>query len=645
MIVVHGIGNDNSDEYRAATEMAAAARQEIPEIDSSREIFLELFPGVQCFGQKTQDIDLLVFFADYRHPSQLYRSKEGKVVHSFCTTVEVKSHFFDSVHFVGPECYVKYNGQDHNVTAQSEGQKYSVKNYIERNSKSKRSPWVINVIWMKNVPCGHLPKIESNLIGSNPTWTEFIEKVAFLSKRDRVETFSSRSWMTSITSVFSKRIQPSKIERKRIEAITKNVLDREKQKYAKKLGQQFLIFRGRGGTGKTVRLIQIATQAYDEFGSRVILLTYNKALVADIRRQLAIRGVKNSVGERGMAVRTIYSFMRQWLVSLGIISNKCDDFLKKYEDYKQEAIQFIREGIISQDDISKARIKHSRDLSWDLLLVDESQDWPQSERDLLYLLYSYKNFIIADGVDQFVRGVERTNWRDNITTSDSQVITLKKSLRLKAALCQTVNGVAEEIELPEWSLEPLPESYGGKVYVVTGNGLSEKLHNKIFATSQDKGNKPIDMLFCVPPAWVNKDARGHRQSVVAKEYHKLDKEVWDAVDPDLRDEYPTSFEQFRIVQYESCRGLEGWVVVCFALDEFFEFKKTNANISDDERAEMFFEEEAAKLEYAKRWLMIPLTRAIDTLIIHIQEPSSYIGQVLKTLHHKHPDKIEWLSYE
>ena len=165
------------------------------------------------------------------------------------------------------------------------------------------------------------------------------------------------------------------------------------------------------------------------------------------------------------------------------------------------------------------------------------------------------------------------------------------------------------------------------MYVVTGNGLSEKLHRRIFATAEDKDNKPVDMLFCVPPSWVTKDKKGHRQSIVAQKYSKWGKEVWDAVNPELRDEYPTSFEQFRIVQYESCRGLEGWVVVCFALDEFFDFKRTNADISGNARAEIFFEEEAAKLEYAKRWLMIPLTRAIDTLIIHIERPDSYIGQV------------------
>ena len=157
MIVVHGT-NSNSSEYAAATGIASAARQAIPEIVNSREIILELFPGVQCFGQKVQDIDLLVFFADYRHPAKLNKSTKGKVIHSFCVAIEVKSHFFDSVHFTGSKCYVEYNGHDHDVTSQSEQQKYSVKTYIERNSKSKKSPWVMNIIWLQNVHCDDLPK-------------------------------------------------------------------------------------------------------------------------------------------------------------------------------------------------------------------------------------------------------------------------------------------------------------------------------------------------------------------------------------------------------------------------------------------------------------------------------------------------------
>ena len=131
--------------------------------------------------------------------------------------------------------------------------------------------------------------------------------------------FSLRAYLENTLLVFSRSLTPSKIDRKRLENITKSILDRSQQKYAEKLGKQLLIFRGRGGTGKTVQLIRTAYQAYDEMGLRVVLLTYNKALVADLRRLLAHAKVKDAVGERSFSVKTIHSFMREWLVALGVI--------------------------------------------------------------------------------------------------------------------------------------------------------------------------------------------------------------------------------------------------------------------------------------------------------------------------------------
>lgn len=645
MIVVHGT-SDGGSEYLAAEALAKAACEAMPEISESKQIVFELFPKAQCFGQKIRDIDLLVFFADYRASENQFVSLDGKKIHSFCLSIEVKAHSPVAVRFVGAKCYVNYNSQEHDVTDQSEGQKYSLKEYISRNAKSKSSPWISNIIWLTRVPSNLVPKIDSNILGAEFSWVEFINKISFLDarKNGNVETFSSRQWMDDIMSIFSRRLLASKIDRKRLEAITKSVLDRTQQQYAEKLGHQLLIFRGRGGTGKTVKLLQIANQACDEYGLRVILLTYNKALVADISRLLALRGIRNSIGERGMSVQTIHAFMHEWLCAVGVIEKRCPDFLDKYDEYKVEALGLIKQGAISEEDIRSAKASHSRELAWDLILIDESQDWPQSERDLIYTLYDYKKVVIADGVDQFVRGVTHIDWREGISTANSQIVALRKSLRLKSNLCQTVGHFARAIELENWNLEPVPESHGGKVIVVVGNALSEDFHRRLIATSNNDGNKPIDLLLCVPPTWVKNTNEG-RESDVARAYREWGYEVWDAVDPRLRGEHATSLEQFRIVQYESCRGLEGWVVVCFALDEFFDYKKENAEISDESKRDIFYKESDAALEYAKKWLMIPLTRAIDTLVLHVSDKNSYVGTVLQDLRSKYTDDIMWVEYK
>lgn len=647
MIVVHG-GSDSSAEQKAAEWIEKIATDFDSNLATSTDVVLDIFHSVQCFGQRPQDIDLLVFFADYRHPDKLFTSKSGQKVHSFCAVVEIKGHSPEDVVFLGNACSVIYNGELHNVTTQNEGQKYSVKKYIEK--QCAKAPWLVSLIWLTRVSNDLIPNIDSNIIGSDVTWGQLLDSVAMLVGRERsvVATFSVRSWMDKVKAIFAKRLQASKIDRKRLEAMTKSVLDRSKQQYADKLGSQLLMYRGRGGTGKTVRLIRIAYQAYSEQGLRVVLLTYNKALVADLRRLLSLAGVKDGVGRGSIGLNTIHSFIYQWLLGLNVIQKGQPDFLDRYDDYKNEALELLRCGALSQEDVENSRACRSLHLSWDLVLIDESQDWPANERDLIYQLYGYSKVIIADGVDQLVRGVNLIDWRESVPKSDSQVVVLTKSLRLKASLCQTVAHFAEHIGYDDWNLEPLPESHGGKVIVLSGSALSEKFHKRLAATARSDGNRAIDILLCVPPTWVSEvedqsDGTRRKESTIAKNLRSWGCDYWDAVDPETRDDFPTSLDQFRIVQYESCRGLEGWVVVCFGLDEFFDYKRLNADISEAERADLYFDEDVAAIEYAKRWLMIPLTRAIDTLVIHVSSESSYVGDILRDLHGKYPHDVQWIE--
>lgn len=642
MINIHGL-EDRSSEYEAAKLLAKIASESIPDLVENNRVILEIFPSIQCFGQKYQDIDLLIFFADFRDEKKLLVNNSGAKIHSFCASVEVKNHSPDSVYFEGAKCIVTYNGQDHDVTNQSEQQKYSVRNYIIKNSERKKSPYICNLIWLWQVPNSIIPRNQNNILSSESTWDDFIDSVALLVGQDRkrICTFSSRHYLNEILVIFSRKLKSSKIDRKKLEAMTKSILDRTQQQYAGKIGKQLLIYRGRGGTGKTVRLIRTAYQSYNEMGFRVLLLTYNKALVADIQRLLALLGVKDAIGDGSISIKTIHAFMREWLVGLGVISKTKNDFIDKYESHKKLAIEYIDTGTISLDDIELTRRSLSKNLAWDLILIDESQDWPETERNLIYKLYGYEKVIIADGVDQFVRGVERIDWREGIDKSKTQIVPLRKSLRLKSSLCKAVGHFAEEIEFSNWNLQPLPEAHGGKVIIVTGNAMSKEFHQKLSATSRKDGNKPIDMLFCVPPSWVITDRKtSERYSIVAKKYKEWGLKVWDAVDPEMRGEYPTSLEQHRIVQYESCRGLEGWIVVNFAFDEFFEYKRSNAEFSELTKSDMFFDSEESALEYAKKWIMIPLTRAIDTLVIHVTDRESYIGNILIDLQNRYPENIE-----
>ena len=117
--------------------------------------------------------------------------------------------------------------------------------------------------------------------------------------------------MDSIIHLLTRRIQPTALDRSRCEQITKKLID--DQQYAKKLGAQMLIFRGRAGSGKTIRLLRLASDLYKR-GNRVLFLTYNQALVADIRRLFSILHLEDSLDSRsGISVRTAHSFLKSIL--------------------------------------------------------------------------------------------------------------------------------------------------------------------------------------------------------------------------------------------------------------------------------------------------------------------------------------------
>ena len=68
----------------------------------------------------------------------------------------------------------------------------------------------------------------------------------------------------------------------------------------------------------------------------------------------------------------------------------------------------------------------------------------------------------------------------------------------------------DQIEYSNWNLQPLPEAHGGGAIVLIGDAMSEAFHRRLSATAKEDGNRPIDMLSCVPPSWVHKNSDGKK---------------------------------------------------------------------------------------------------------------------------------------
>lgn len=305
---------------------------------------------------------------------------------------------------------------------------------------------------------------------------------------------------------------------------------------------------------------------------RTLVLTYNTALAADIQRTLALMSIPSDGAGGGISVRTVMSFMYAWLSKLGLTDGG-DETFQAYEDRCQEALDYIAAGTISEQEINTALHANPIELGLDAIIVDEAQDWPQVEADLLCRLYEGSKVSLADGIDQLVRGTA-TNWKASVAglprTTGSRH--LSEGLRMKASLCNFANAFANEVGLP-WHVEPNGKAAGGRIIVTKGNydDLVEQ-QKLLLADAITAGNMPIDMLHCVPPSSVE-DLDGRRVSRLSRAFVANGWECWDGVDDRQRRNYPRSANMLRVLQYESCRGLEGWTVVLDGFDEFWELKR------------------------------------------------------------------------
>ena len=93
-------------------------------------------------------------------------------------------------------------------------------------------------------------------------------------------------------------------------------------------------------------------------------------------------------------------------------------------------------------------------------------------------------------------------------------------------------------------------------------------NEKLLEKNAADGNLPIDMLFCVPPGDQVQGEQGKSRSNLARNLSEWGHDVWDGTDLEVRRSAPIRVSQHRVVQYDSCRGLEGWIVVNYALDDF-----------------------------------------------------------------------------
>lgn len=653
------IGVQEGQEYEAAVHLRRLMLKLWPDLAQSRHDVVKIFVGFKMYGYKVEDLDLVVIgsfaaarsfdveFQFYPRDSEPFVPKAASVK-NFCLVVEAKSHDATGVRFENTLASVRYmrggKGVWECVTEKNRRQMFEFKKYLSRQGLDRIH--VQDLILFTGLRESDLPKRPHNCIAGDASFERILNVLGQISRPlrngNRVNlVFGSDDAFDDILSsefpLFDE-MEPTPLDRRRMDMIAKKSVP---DIWLDDLGERQVVVKGRGGVGKTVILLQMAYRAFELRQFRSLVLTFNKALVADVRRTMALLGVPRSVESGGIGIETAHAFFGRLMLGLGIMTNY-DDFLGNYAESKTTLLSYLESGAVTRHDIDNLLLGQASEFDWDLVFVDEGQDWPRDEIAILRAIYGPERLTVSDGVDQYVRE-SVADWSGGLARASVRSRRLTRCMRMKSNLASFVGDMANGMQLPDWDLEPNVEAAGGRVIIVEGDLASDpSILTRLSAEAQRLGNYPVDMLACVPPAMVQAGAIDQLCRPAAN-FVKHGGTVWDGTARDVREHFPTHRDQLRFVQYDSCRGLEGWTTINYGLDELWEYKFRQWFAEEHQVDDLYQTAEEAARIHASRWVMIPLTRSIDTLVINITGGSSFLKDALLSAYRKRGDFIEWIG--
>lgn len=644
-------GSEGTGEYETAQAVADALAKLWPGCATSpaSEELIRIAAGAKISGYRVADIDIAIA-ARLRPgrafiPKRVVKTHDGQrvsaavKVQSFAAALEVKDHDPSRCRITGDSIEVRYASDGpvkwSSATEQNINQVHALKAYF---SDQHADVFINRAVVMRgydHVPC-------AGALGGTFDGSAFLTALCETSPvlkagKDAVLRAGPADVLDKVLAapVF-RQMTATSLDRRRMDrVITRNP---DIDGYLDELGRRMIRFRGRGGTGKTVMLLQLAWRAFDERAARSLVLTYNHALTSDIRRLLALMNVPSDPAEGGVAVRTVMSFVTGWLGQLGLTDKTGDWLGGDYERQCLAAIEMVREGALTPADIEAVKLAEPDRFAFDYIIADEAQDWPAPELELIKALYSPERLCLADGVDQLVRGGV-ANWERGVREEQRVTIPLKRCLRMKANLAVFANTLADRAGV-NWRVEPNRDAGGGKVIITTGPlTRRQELFSSLLADAASAGNAPVDSLIVVPHADMVRPG-GAKASRTAQTLRDWGHDVWDGAGEAARRDFPRSPDCLRVVQYASCRGLEGWTVFLEGLDQFWLGARNGLGMAPGTGASGGADDPAAA---AWRQTLIPLSRAIDTLVIHLEDPESEASVTILGAARQHPDFAEVLT--
>ncbi len=647
---------DSSREKKAAQQLKNRFEEDLKGYSAMGNIIIA--SSVQLFGQEVRDLDLVVIGNisglklrintkyENRYSIPLGPKEIDVDIKDFCIIIELKDHdprhlYYDNFGAL----FAEYPDGKRNVTEQSEKQKYALKKFISENSNQK-PPLIINMIWARQVDdYSQIKGIKSNnLLISHFSFKEMIEKAInsdekFLPK-ETANGYTLSSYpinLSKIGNLFNyfreekKRI--GNITAQKLNQITTDIIDQQIAKID--TAKDITLLQGKAGTGKTSKILRLAYKLQRDENARCLILTYNKALVGDIKRLLAFSDVSDQLDFRTVSIQTMQSFFVQLMKGFAddLDIEFKNNFEKDYADGLKKLFEYIDAKIINEDDIANKKLQVPG-LSWDYVFVDEGQDWQDEEKKILMKFYNQGHLIVADGIDQIVRGTIPQNWLSDLKKEQFEKNFSTVCLRQKNNLVSFSKALADELGI-KWDISEAPKGMGGGNVVIRKGALKEPYVKSLVNLCTSAGNEAYDLVFFVPPGLVNKEKK---ECELKKDFESWGIPVFDGTNVDERDGYAKT-SQIRIYQYDSCRGLEGWVAVAVDLDDFVEYKMNDYAKHDVENPNVLNTFEDRRRSYIHRWLMMIVTRPIDTLVITVRDSNTKIAGFLRKIANLNPEFV------
>lgn len=639
-------------EESAAAEIKEQFQKEFSKYPNAKGT-LYILRSLSIFGYPVRDLDLVLIgsFQNFQYKGKFntinYDEINDLYIDSFICNIELKDITPRNRDKLVIQTGVGYiytyeNSGEKRITEQAFNQMNSFRDFLKDRIGIK--PFMADVIWFRALKRDQLNEkrkgVRDNALASDFTFRELLNVLLLrmnVNKNKQTGTFHLNTFeyedhkVKQITDILLEKRELKGLTKKKFELLSQGSINIENLK--KGVGEQITIFEGRAGTGKTIKLLQLAFfLANTDNKKRCLLLTYNNALVCDIRRLIDFTNIPVAVNGRTVNIQTVDSFFIQLLIQFGIIKPK--GLIPTARDYRQkfnQALNGLYESLL-KDINDKDDAKALKDLAkldsnmpqidWDYILIDEGQDWPDLFKKVLFKLYGPERIIVADGVDQFMMTPFKQNWSEGLDVNLPPK--MKLGLRQKNNLIEFVNSFSYELRLG-WELERNNQLPGGDIDIY--DNYNSTIHKNIHDLCKENGCEDYDILILVPPSSVDTEKECFKYY---QEYKDANIKIFDGTNSANRHRYPTK-DMARVYQYDSCRGLEGWVTVCFEFDELI---KTKLDNTSDEVIKQFytgFDLEEGRKKYVYTWALMPLTRPIDKLVITLDNPNSEIGCILKNL--------------